>query len=281
MQEQEKEKIKLSDVQETLLLPLWARARETEKQHPVLHDDYAKYLIDRIEYDFSGLESNPELANNQQIQWAIRAWNFDNRIKEFLSENSKVLIINIGAGLDTASKRIQSENACWVNIELPGAANLRQKLIPDSETETTIPRSVFDFSWINAIVPQTKDRSILIMAAGVLFYFSSAEVVSLFRKLAAEYPGAHFIFDTITSGWIRWLTNRMIMRKSGMDPTVRLTWHLKKASQLRNYIPTLRVIEERSMFSSVPGTENWSRKMRRDLKIGNLLRVYNMIHVQF
>jgi O-methyltransferase involved in polyketide biosynthesis len=35
-------KIDLGPVQETLMLPLWARARETEKDNPIVCDTYAK-----------------------------------------------------------------------------------------------------------------------------------------------------------------------------------------------------------------------------------------------
>lgn len=195
----QKVKIELGAVQETLMLPLWARALETRKKNPIIRDNYAKDLVDKIDYDFSKLETNPELAKNQQIQWAIRAYNFDNIVKEFLMHNSDAVIINIGAGLDTAFQRVDNGNAVWVNIDLPDVVTLRQKLIPNSERETTIAKSGFDFSWIDDIASLTKDRSILFMAAGVLFYFSPSEVESLFRKLADAYTSAHFIFDAITS----------------------------------------------------------------------------------
>jgi O-methyltransferase involved in polyketide biosynthesis len=273
--------IELGAVQETLILPLRARARETKKKNPIIRDNYAKDLVDRIDYDFSNLETNRELAENQQIQWAIRAYNFDNIVKEFLAHNSNSVVINIGAGLDTAFQRVDNGDVVWINIDLPDVVSLRQKLIPDSKRETTIARSVFDFNWIDDIAALTKDRPILFMAAGVLFYFSPSEVESLFRKLADAYPSAHFIFDAVTSHWILWLTNWAIMRKSGMDASVRLKWYLRKALDLKQYAGTIKVIEEYSMFSNVPSTEGWSKKMLRDLKIGNLLHVYDMVHVQF
>ena len=49
-------KIDLGTVQETLILPLWARARETEKDNPVVCDPCAKNIVERIDYDFSQIE---------------------------------------------------------------------------------------------------------------------------------------------------------------------------------------------------------------------------------
>ena len=96
--------------------------------------------------------------------------------------------------MDTTFQRIDNGHVLWINIDLPDVVALRQKLIPDSERERTIAKSVFDFTWMDDTAQQMKDCSILFMAAGVLCYFKSSEVEVLFRKLAAAYPFAHFIF---------------------------------------------------------------------------------------
>jgi O-methyltransferase involved in polyketide biosynthesis len=129
----QKIKIDLGAVQETLILPLWARARETEKNKPVVCDTYAKNIVERIDYDFSRIEEGS--AADHQGVWAIRAYNFDNIIAAFLGNESKSVVVNIGAGLDTTFQRIDEENVRWINIDLPDVVALRQKLIPDSEQE--------------------------------------------------------------------------------------------------------------------------------------------------
>ena len=79
-------KIDLGQVQETLMLPLWARAREAEKNNPIVWDSYAKKIVDTIDYDFAQIEES-HMADNQGV-WAIRAYNFDNIVKEFIANNS-------------------------------------------------------------------------------------------------------------------------------------------------------------------------------------------------
>ena len=39
-------KIDLGPVQETLMMPLWDRARETEKNNPIVFDAYAKNIVE-------------------------------------------------------------------------------------------------------------------------------------------------------------------------------------------------------------------------------------------
>ena len=270
-------KIDLGTVQETLMLPLWARARETEKDNPIVCDTYAKNIVERIDYDFSQIEEGP-VADHQGV-WAIRAYNFDNIIEAFLANNSRAVVVNIGAGLDTTFQRVDEGTVLWINIDLPDVVALRQKLIPDSEREMTIAKSVFDFTWIDDISRWTKGRSILFTAAGVLCYFEAQEVEILFRKLAETYPSSHVIFDSM-SWFTAWGSNRKIMKNSGMDSSTLIKWHLKRASGLRKWVDTIKVVEEYPMLSRVPVRNDFSKMEIWKIKIVGLFRLYNMIHVQ-
>jgi O-methyltransferase involved in polyketide biosynthesis len=278
-------KIDLGQVQETLMLPLWARARETEKDNPIVSDTYAKKIVETIDYDFSKIEEG-HMAEHQGV-WAIRAYNFDNIIKEFLENNSKAVVVNIGAGLDTTFQRVDQKTVIWINIDLPDVVAMRQKLIqqkliPESGREMTIAKSIFDFTWIDDISRWTKNRSILFMAAGVLMYFEAREVEILFRKFAETYPSCHVIFDSMS--WLpAWGSNREIKKitKNGeMDSSSIIKWHLKKASGLRKWIDTIKIIEEYPMLSKVPAKNDFNKKQIWQIKIVGLFRFYNMIHVQ-
>jgi len=270
-------KIDLGAVAETLVIPLWARAKDAEKKDPILNDTYAKDIVAKIDYDFSKIET--KYMENHQLVWTIRAYNFENCVREFLENKNNAMVINIGAGLDTTFKRVDNGSVLWINIELPDVAALRQKLIPDSEREITIAKSVFDFTWIDDISQQTKDRSLLFMAAGVLCYFEPDEVETLFRKLADAYPSAHVLFDAM-SRFTVWFSNRAIIKKSGMDSSARLKWHLKRASSLRRWVDTIKIIDEYPMFSRVPLKTDWSKKLIRDIKIAGRLHLYQMVQVQ-
>jgi len=273
-------KINLGEIQMTLLLPLYARAREMEKKDPLIRDSYARSIVSKIDYDFSKFEEGQ--IENHQLIWALRAYNFDTVIRAFLEKNRDAVVINIGAGLDTTFRRVDNGDVMWINIDLPDVVALREKLIPDTDREITIAKSMFDFTWIDDIAQHTKGKSIMIMAAGVLFYFETSEVKTLFCNLAEKYPSAHVVFDAM-SQFAVWASNLTIMRKSGMDSSARLKWHLKKAANLRKWVNTIKVIEEYPIFSRVPIRDDWSKSVIRDLKIARILHlnnIYKMIHVQ-
>jgi hypothetical protein len=134
------------------------RAREAQKKDPIVFDTYAREIVDRIGYDFSKIEGT--LTESLQMTWAIPAYNFDATIRTFLASHKDALVVNIGAGLDTAFQRIDNGTVRWVNIDLPDVVSVRQKLLPDSERELTIGKSVFDYTWMDDISTQAKGRAL-------------------------------------------------------------------------------------------------------------------------
>ncbi|MBN2837033.1 MAG: class I SAM-dependent methyltransferase [Candidatus Delongbacteria bacterium] len=97
-------KINLSGVQETLLLPLWGRAFETKKEHPLLVDKEAVRIIDQIDYDFSKIEE--QVNPLSRLSWVARSIYFDKKIEDYLQSIPNGTVINIGCGLDTTYERV-------------------------------------------------------------------------------------------------------------------------------------------------------------------------------
>jgi O-methyltransferase involved in polyketide biosynthesis len=186
------------------------RAREAQKKDPIVFDTYAREIVDRIGYDFSKIEGT--LTESLQMTWAIPAYNFDATIRTFLASHKDALVVNIGAGLDTAFQRIDNGTVRWVNIDLPDVVSVRQKLLPDSERELTIGKSVFDYTWMDDISTQAKGRALMLIAAGVLFYFDKNQLKNLFRKLADAYPSGHLVFDSF-SRLSLWMANRAVIKE--------------------------------------------------------------------
>jgi O-methyltransferase involved in polyketide biosynthesis len=270
-------RIDLGAVQETLMLPLLARAIESEKENPILYDAYAREIVANIDYDFSKLGAL--LTDNMhQMSFPIRAYNFDNTISDFLEHNSHAVVVNIGAGLDTTFHRIDNGSVLWINIDLPDVVALRRKLVPDSDRERSIARSVFDFAWIDDIAKHKKDRAILFMAAGVLCYFDPPSVEALFRKLAKAYPSAHVVFDSFP--WFTAWAWNIGVRMGRAHLSAFMKWHLKRASDLTKWVDTIKVVEEYPLFARVKFRDDWSKKVIRGMRVTNLLRLSNMVHVQ-
>ena len=73
--------IKKGNIQETLLLPLWGRAYETQKDKPRLIDKKAVEIIDRLDYDFSTIEKTQSMS---QHGWVARSLHTDRMALKFM-----------------------------------------------------------------------------------------------------------------------------------------------------------------------------------------------------
>jgi hypothetical protein len=82
------------------------------------------------------------------------------------------------------------------------------------------------------------------------------------------------------SWFVAWGTNRELMKKSGFDSSALVKWHTKRASDLRKWVDTIKVVEEYPMLSRVPVRNDFSKTEIWQIKIVSLFRFYNMIHVQ-
>jgi O-methyltransferase involved in polyketide biosynthesis len=63
--------VHLSNVEETLLIPLWGRAQSSRAHNSLLNDAKAIEIIDQIDYDFSKLARRQILR--QDFWFVIRA----------------------------------------------------------------------------------------------------------------------------------------------------------------------------------------------------------------
>ncbi|HPN36018.1 MAG TPA: hypothetical protein PK843_16010 [bacterium] len=77
------EKIELTNVQKTLLLPLWGRSIENQKKKPLLVDPKAVEIIKNMDYDFSGFAS--QVNPLSRAAWIARSIYFDEKIAEHLA----------------------------------------------------------------------------------------------------------------------------------------------------------------------------------------------------
>ena len=105
-------KIELGSVQETLLIALWCRATENEKEKPCLLDPKASEIVHQLDYDFSGVER--ALAEYTVLISNITCRYCDDAMKRFIADHPQATVVNIGAGLDTTFYSSQLSALFWV-----------------------------------------------------------------------------------------------------------------------------------------------------------------------
>ena len=178
----EKVKFDVEDrVAETLIIPLYFRARQSGRPDALLVDKAATELVEKIDFDFSRIK----LQKHDEAALILRVREFDRMAADFLTRNPDATVVHIGCGLDTRFERLDNGKVQWFDLDLPEVIRLRNQLgLIEKGRYHTISSSVFDFKWIEDL-SHTKHKAMLFIAEGVLEYFQEDQVKSLILKLRA------------------------------------------------------------------------------------------------
>jgi len=198
----------LIGVAETLLIPVYYRAIESQRPDALLKDEKAVALVTQRRLDFTQVMRIPApgLLRLMRIMFTRE---MDRRARDFLGRHRDGVVVNIGCGLDSRFERVDNGQTDWYDVDLPGVIDLRQKVIGDEAGRYhMLACSVLEETWLAALQPHS-DRPFLFLAETVLVYFAGAQVKSLVLNLRDRFPGAELVFD----GWRPfevWLGNRYL-----------------------------------------------------------------------
>ena len=182
-------KVDLGPVQETLLIPLLARARETEKPRGLLRDQRALDIVRSLDYDFAKWEGGRSLNGAM-----LRARMFDHYVENFLDANPSGTVVEIGCGLDTRFERVENGRLRWFDLDLPDTIALRRRFFDDGARRTMIAASVLETDWMAQV--KATGGPWMFVAEAVLPYLGAADARRAIVGLAEHFPGARIAFDT-------------------------------------------------------------------------------------
>ena len=263
----------LGQVPETLLLPLWGRAELTRAGSPILQDRVAAEIIDKLDYDFSKVRGDLDYSKN--LSWLARARQFDDIIRAFLSRSPEATVVNLGAGLDTTSARVDNGTLRWFDLDLPEVIEVRKSLIPETSRSKCIAASLLDHEWMAQVA--SAPQRLLFVAGGVLFYFSESALVDLFRAMGRRFPGAEIVFDAMTPAGVK-KANGML-RKVGMEGAV-MRWGLTDARVLESWQANVELLDQFEYFRGLD-LRGIPLKTRVMTIANRLLRVMTIVHCRW
>ena len=263
--------IDLGHIQKTLFLPLWSRAIESKKPHPLLFDDLAVKIIDSVNFDFSLMSKN--LDDITQIAWIKRSLICDQVIKKFLNHNPKGTIVNIGCGLDTTFERIDNGYLTWYDLDLPDVIELRRKFIKESVRRKFIASSFLEKAWLSEI--EIKEKALFI-TIGILYYFHEQEIKDFIITLINTYPGSELLIDVCSPLGMK-IANKKVIESSGLDKKSNLVWGLKNKKDILAWDERIKLLGTYSYFR-----DHHFQGIRNKIMgfLSDLLGIQYMIHFQ-
>ena len=149
---------------ETLLIPLYMRAKESRRNNPILYDKAAERLADSLEYDYSQFDG----AKLSEVGCVVRGWYFDRAVRRFIETHPHPVVVNVGCGLDTRFQRIGGGKPVFYDMDLPEVIALRWELIPEQPGNVYIAASLLETDWMDNLRRRHPDAAFIFVVEGVL-----------------------------------------------------------------------------------------------------------------
>ncbi len=180
---------RLGAVQETLFIPLAARARAAAGKRPALRDPKAVEIAASIDYDAAKYGRGAGGAVT-----VLRTAIFDSWVRAFLARHPAGTVVEIGTGLNTRFERVNNGAVHWLDLDLPDTIELRRRFFADTGRRRMVAASVLDGTWL-PIVAESPGPYFFV-AEGVLVYLPEADVTAALTRIVERFPGAFVALDT-------------------------------------------------------------------------------------
>lgn len=244
----------LGEVQRTLLVPLWARARERE----LLQDPVARAVLARLDWDCSVLDRT---AQASQLGCVVRAAQIDQWIRSFAAQHERACVLELGVGLNSRAARLALSGLDWIEADLPDVIAMRERCVPRGASERRVAIDLRNTGQLRQLLGEI-DRPTLVVSEGVLVYLRDLEARSVLRT-AFESPAVEaMVFDCMAP---------IVRRLQSLHDAMRhfdaqFEWSVDDPWSLHSWAPATRVVEVASfyelLFAHAPRLPAWMRLAR-------------------
>ncbi len=168
----EAESLALSGVSETLLVPLFLRAEESQRPGALIQDEKAVQLVAQMGYDF-GRVRQIHLSAANKLVLILRSRHFDRCAQDFLARHPDAVVVHVGCGLDSRFERVDNGRVEWYDLDLPDVIALRRQLVgEEGARHHLLACSVLDSAWMSTVAACSPTgahppRPFLFLAEGV------------------------------------------------------------------------------------------------------------------
>ena len=227
-----------SVVAETLLIPLYMRAKENRRgENAILKDSMAETLVKSIDYDYGKFDG----AKLSEVGCVVRGWYFDNAVRRFMAKRARPVVVNVGCGLDTRYRRIGDDGkTVFYEMDLPEVIDLRRKLIPEQENDRYIASSLLETDWMDDLRRRHPDGEFVFVIEGVLMYFYEEQVRAFLSNIAERFGGGELWFDVCGA----MMAKHGIKPDSLKDHKAQIRFGLNDGREAERWEPRLTLIEQ-------------------------------------
>jgi len=257
--------VSISDLSSTMLITLYARARESLSKNPIIRDLKAVEMIETIKKEIVGSDNpihkkilkdryNQKLA----VTMALRCRRFDDYVNEFILKHPQGTIINLGCGLDTRFDRIDNGKVIWYDIDFPDVIEIRKRFMAENSRHIFIGNSITGSEWLTKI---KKGGPYLILAEGLFMYLIEKDLRKLFDSIHSKFKSAEIVcevtneywVDKMNSSWMRWKFRRQL----GMRGQAVFTFGIPDSRYFEKWSQNYKFLDEWTYFDDREKKFGW------------------------
>ena len=213
------EDTQISAVSETLFLPLYSLALESQRPDPIMVDAGAVELTRQLNTYFEHSDkrlfrrlAKGKLPGALLTSMSLRIRQYDRDVAEFLAREPDGIVVNLGCGLNDRRRRCDNGRARWFDLDLPEVIALRRRFLSETDRMHFIAASVLDFAWLDAL-PSEPGHKFLFVAEGLFMYLPPDDVRALVVTLRERFPGSELIAEVASTFAVRMLNSRVRARQ--------------------------------------------------------------------
>lgn len=227
-------RIQLTGVEETLLIPFYARVYGSKHYASYFYDKEALEIFSKIDYDFSKFEN----GKMSLYGCLARSIILDREVKKFLEKYPNSKCISLGCGFDTRFSRIDNGKIQWFEFDFPGVIALRKQIFSSNDRVFSCVGNVLEEKIYQEI--RQEEENVVIIIEGLLIYFTEEEVKKLFHILKRNFPKAT-IFAEFSKPFI---IKHQKYHDTVKDNMAKFRWGIQNAKEIEKVCPEVKWIGE-------------------------------------
>lgn len=255
----------ISNVSSTMLITLYARARESASRDPIINDSKAVEMIEIIRKEIAGSKNpihkkilknkyNPKLA----VTLALRSRRFDRYVSDFLDRYPAGTIINLGCGLDTRFYRTDNGRMLWFDIDFPEVIELRKRFLKENSRHSFIGDSILSREWFEKV---KTGGPYLILAEGVFMYLTEPDVKELLNNICINLGVSDIVCEITNRYWVKKMKSPYLQwkfkRQLGMTGSAVFTFGIPDSRYFERWSRNYHFLDEWTYFDDRERKLGW------------------------
>ncbi len=236
----DKIRVDLHGAAQTMLTTLYLKALDAALDRPILADRFARAAVEKIDFDFDGLQAD--------VRWAplvtVRTAQYDIWAGQFLAVHPQATVIHLGCGLDSRVFRLDpGPDVAWYDVDYPDVIALREKIFPTRPGYHLIATSATDPSWLDRI---PAGGPVLLLAEGISMYLTERDGVALLQRVVDRFGTGELQIDFYNWLGISSQKAHRLQRQSGST----LHWAVNAPADILNRVTGVRLLAAVTFFDA-------------------------------